>query len=641
MPLYFNAIISALVAAGSAVAIPPVALGGTFFVNLSNPVNLVIGDAQAQGMITNVGYLHPVITASRTTGVGPLAVIFNATASKIAPSLSTIPFFDVYYDWDFGDAAATSQTWQYGTRIGVSNRNTSFGPIAAHVFDEGTYTVTLRARYRGFAGILYTQTTSIVVTVSATNTLSTVYVSNTTLPVAGVDGVPIGANCQLVTVWSQIGTLSNTYKHIMLKSGESWSTDGTASLAQGPGLLGMYGGSTRPSITCAVDNSVIYLNGCSDWRIQDLYITGNGTQGGSKRFINGGSGFLGAGGNYLIQRVEMNDTLMGIGMGTCDGVFVVDCYVHDTYDASQAMGGICMYNSHVTSMAILGSRFSRSPSTHCVRLQGTANTVVQHSQFDSAGGARNALSIRGMGGSVQDGNGYYMWSGEWSENILVSDNVIDNSFLSGTGYALYCGPQAIGHAERVRNVIVERNYIAGRDAQAANFQVVSGLVVRGNIFVTRNGTAIGLGLGGNVGGSPATTDAKFMNNTVYKPDTSVVNGFSVFYFSDAGLGSGLNIANTLVYAPNNTKDGAINGTQATLYVQGGTTGVDGTQFTLTNNSSNVQINTVKPWSVAVPSTYAEYMPNSYAVNSGTYVQMFTDFFNNEITGTRDMGAIQV
>ena len=629
-------------ASGGGVASLPRTYPASFNILLSSPVGATIADGTGVVTINYVGVLNPVITANRTSGVGPLFIVFDALASQAAPSLTTLPFFEVFYDWDFGDSASAAQTWNYGTQAGSATRNTAFGPVAGHVFEgAGSYTVTLRARYRGIGGVLTTQTTTMAVTVSAADTVfasSTVYVSNTALPVAGVDGVPSGATCQLVTSWSALSGLSATYKRILLRAGESWNTDGSVSLAQGPGLLGKYGAGAVPSVTVVANGPAIYLNGCSDWRILDLYITGNGTQGDSKRFIVGGSGYLGAGGHYLIQRVEMNDMLMGLGFSTTSGVGIVDCYVHDTYDASLAMSGICVYSSQVTHLAILGSRFSRSPSTHVVRLQGTATTTISHSQFDSAGG--NALTIRGMAGSVDDGNGHIMWTGEWTDGVVVSDCVIDNSLISDGGYALYCGPQAIGHAERLRNVLVERNYIAGKDAQSANFQVVSGLVVRGNLFSARYALAIGLGLGGNVAGSPATTGAYFMNNTIYKPDTAVTLSFSPFYFSDPGLGSGLLITNTLVYAPGNNRDGAGNGTQATFYVQGGTAGTDGVNFTLSSNSSDMQINTVKPWAAISPVAYADYVPNGYGKGSGAFVPMFSDFFNTEITGTRDMGAIK-
>lgn len=618
----------------------------TFTAVLSNPTGgLTISKASGTCVINYIGQLNPIITASRTSGSGPLFVMFDALASQVSPSLSSMPFFEVFYDWDFGDSVAAGQTWGYGTKAGTASRNTAFGPVVAHVFDEGnSYTVTLRARYRGIAGVLTTKTTTIVVTVTAADVAfssTTLCVSNTALPVAGVGGVPAGAACQLVTSWSALSSLSSTYKRILLKAGESWNTDGTASLSPGPGLFGKYGTGSNPLITVVSNNPVFYMNGSSDWRILDMNLTGDGIQGNSKRFIVGGSGFHGAGGDYLIQRVEINDTLVGIGFGNTNHVGLVDCYIHDAYDASQAMGGICVYNSSVTSFAAMGCRFSRSPATHVVRLQGTARTFISNNVFESAGGERNALTIRGMAGTVYDGNGYVIWSGKWTENVVVSDNIIDNSQVVNGGYAFYCGPQAIGHAERCRNVIFERNFCAGKAAQAANFQVVSGLVVRGNIFSSSYASTVGLGLGGNVAGSPATTSAYFWNNTFYKPDTAATSSYSPFFLSNAGLGSGLELVNNIMYGAGNNRDGSGNGTAATQYVQGGTAGDPGVNFTLTNNSTDAQINSTRPWAVTTPTTYASYAVSAYGVDAGVFVPMFSDFFNYEITGTRDMGAIQV
>jgi hypothetical protein len=63
-------------------------------------------------------------------------------------------------------------------------------------------------------------------------------------------------------------------------------------------------------------------------------------------------------------------------------------------------------------------------------------------------------------------------------------------------------------------------------------------------------------------------------------------------------------------------------------------------FTLVSNSSDTQINTVKPWAATSPVAYADYVPNGYGVDSGVFVPMFSDFFNTEITDIRDKGAFQ-
>src|SRR5512145_1297788 len=78
------------------------------------------------------------LVPSRTSGVAPLAVFFDATGTTRSSTFR--PFHDVEYRWDFGDPV--SGNWQPtdGSRTGRS-RNSATGPVAAHVFGApGTYT---------------------------------------------------------------------------------------------------------------------------------------------------------------------------------------------------------------------------------------------------------------------------------------------------------------------------------------------------------------------------------------------------------------------------------------------------------------------------------------------------------------------
>lgn len=85
--------------------------------------------------------------ASRLSGVAPLAVFFDATATTA--TATTRPFHDIEYKWNFGDPAGSpvnGTTWTNGSRAGASSRNAATGPVAAHVFETpGTYTVALTA----------------------------------------------------------------------------------------------------------------------------------------------------------------------------------------------------------------------------------------------------------------------------------------------------------------------------------------------------------------------------------------------------------------------------------------------------------------------------------------------------------------
>ena len=72
------------------------------------------------------------VSPSRTSGVAPLAVFFDATATTHTDS-NIRPFHDLSYVWDFADAKGES--WRFSGR----DKNTAYGPLAGHVFEgDGT-----------------------------------------------------------------------------------------------------------------------------------------------------------------------------------------------------------------------------------------------------------------------------------------------------------------------------------------------------------------------------------------------------------------------------------------------------------------------------------------------------------------------
>jgi hypothetical protein len=46
------------------------------------------------------------------------------------------------------------------------------------------------------------------------------------------------------------------------------------------------------------------------------------------------------------------------------------------------------------NVTLMGNRFSKSDSTHVVRISGTSNAVVSNNQIDSPGATRNAFTLR-------------------------------------------------------------------------------------------------------------------------------------------------------------------------------------------------------------------------------------------------------
>ena len=83
------------------------------------------------------------LSATRLTGTAPAGILFEASATSPVSSV-VIPYHDIHYTWDFGDAGefqrmATDMPWG-------RDRNLAYGPVVSHTFGAGTYTVTRTAR---------------------------------------------------------------------------------------------------------------------------------------------------------------------------------------------------------------------------------------------------------------------------------------------------------------------------------------------------------------------------------------------------------------------------------------------------------------------------------------------------------------
>jgi surface-anchored protein len=133
-------------------------------------------------------------------------------------SLTTLPFHELGYKWEFSDTS-DSPEWAYGPTTANRKKNLAYGPVVGHVFEKpGTWTVKLTAVATNGKAAMAEKTLTVVVTDPAS--LGTVCVSNTTTPEAGKSGCPVGAAAQVVTSWTGMSSLANTYKRILLKRGD-------------------------------------------------------------------------------------------------------------------------------------------------------------------------------------------------------------------------------------------------------------------------------------------------------------------------------------------------------------------------------------------------------------------------------------
>ena len=208
-----------------------------------------------------------VVAPSRTAGVAPLAVFFDATGTT---GLDGGDFLSAHFTWDFGDAGAGA--W---ATTGLS-RNLATGFLAAHVFERpGTYLVTVDGRDR--TGRLGPAAT---VTITVTDP-ETAYAGAATRCVSRAGdfaGAPAG--CDTVTstdLPAQLAWLNAAARRrLLLRRGETWPAVTLALTGAGPCTLGAFGPGARPilALGSTPGQSAGLLVTGSDWRVMDLDLDG-------------------------------------------------------------------------------------------------------------------------------------------------------------------------------------------------------------------------------------------------------------------------------------------------------------------------------------------------------------------------------
>lgn len=563
------------------------------------------------------GAITPVISVNRSTGVAPLAVTFDALGTT-APALTSLPFGEIHYVWTFGDPAGGA-TWAYGTNPGVALKNEAIGPVAAHVFEtDGDYTVTCWAFYLDSGGTLHSGSATTSITVTDPDTVfaaNTIYISQSGVPVPGVNGVPLGANVQQVTTWNTIETLAQTYKRILLRRGDTWVSTVQVSFDQvsraGPGIIGAYGSGARPLMQMNSDAGAFYLgSNCPEWRIMDLEVDAINLD--SRLFSRVISG---PARETLFLRCELKRARDIVNVDSIVGLTFADCVLGPNANFGTEYGyGI--YSSKNTRLTILGTHITQSggPGAHVCRVQGTVLGVFSNNSMEPRDTAVCTFTMRG----------WAPYTGtEWSENNVVTHNYFAGAV--GTGTTWNAAPQNNESAERIRNFLGEGNFVHAPDSNPAGFSVATGLFIRNNIFVTgRNDTVQFYGT--NTAGSPYPSQGAIYNNTYY----CYASGGSGSAFSFAGTVTGHALKNNIAYKPNVTASVFTNGT--------------GANGTYENNSSDFEVKNTRPWAAVTPGTTpaaaADYTPNaSYAVDGGVWVPVYKNYLWATNSDPRNIGAI--
>jgi PKD repeat protein len=546
------------------------------------------------------------------SGVAPLAVFFDATGTT-APA-TTRPFHELEYRWDFGDTASGS--WTSTPGMPSRSRNDATGPLAAHVFESpGTYTVSLTV-LDGAA----TRTNSVQITVSDPDTVfaaNTLCVGNSQ-PVAGSGGCPEGA---AVLASSDFGAAINnniaSRKRILFRRGDAFTSGGASIRVTGPGLIGAFGSGAAPVMNAVGTDRAIQLSSgttptLKDWRIMDLEITGASASG-----IHGEGGID----QVTLLRLNMHDVHNGVMLSP----FILDYYggQHRLWDQVAVVdstirtiiGGSGGYGLYVGAQrfALMGNLLTDSTaSEHILRTPQIVKAVISHNDMSNPSAGKHTVKIQAWVFNVSPS--------AFSEQIVLSDN----KFTGGAGvdWTVTLGPQDAQRPEKVKDVIVERNWFVPHPSQQAAMMVwAQEVTVRNNIFnlagtLERNAVVVE-----RRGTEPPPANVHVYNNTLY---SNSLGGFFPIRFV---LGAGMVAKNNLGYAPLSTSRGMVSGAALTE-----------------SNTSDAGILLSPGFLGLTPFAPADFVLGalSSAINAGAPAPVFSDFFGRDRPqgGAIDLGATE-
>jgi len=395
-------------------------------------------------------------TASRTSGVAPLAVFFDCinvdgwTSGVVQPELvgDRREYADLEYEWTFDDP--TSGTWAKTTG---ASRNLARGYVASHVFETpGEYTVTLRVTDEAGDAHDYKQT----ITVTDPDTVfsgNTYYVANAPL---GDDG---NAGTSEVAPWETFAKAmaeADAGCRILFKRGDSWSISSAGAISgAGPGLVGAWGTGADPIITQTSTSSsfATMAQAAVDWRLMDLDLAGPGVTAGN-------SGIEGLFDRVLLLNIAIEGFEWQLRRqydcmpSRPDQLAFIDCDIGCGVK-SIAYGAYC----GGTRLAFVGTKFTDQNGSHHLRTWHADKMIIASCQFVGVTGGSHAIKAHNSK-TVSPPDTRYIYiddcdmeGGVYTVNIAAQNNesaeyerdcVVENSIFRGTVdtaiSVVCCGP---------------------------------------------------------------------------------------------------------------------------------------------------------------------------------------------------------
>jgi hypothetical protein len=456
----------------------------------------------------------PMTTASRTSGVAPLSVVFDAigSATGVAQPAGTIPDYGSFtYEWSYGDPG--SGNWNHTGR----SRNSSLGWIGAHVFEQpGTYRVGLKVTNHQGTEFNYHQD------ITVTNP-ETVFASSTYYVAANGNDANPGTLSQPFRTFDRgmAATFgSNGPARLLLRRGDSFTTPtefymGTKT---GPYLIAAFGSGARPSVVTTANGGALFAKAVTDLRVADIAFTMN-----APSPLNYAFGVM-CGPQTTLVRCSLSGYGNTLPIERHDNV-IVDCDILNSM--SYGVYANVPDDNMAVHMAILGCRLDGS-GMHLLRFS-MSRALVGENLFQSTGvtavkqngrtmpspqrhtcvvgnifettvgwvhviGPQNQTSDEHSVDSLIEGNLYRPSSASgtaavllvFGERITVRNNVFD---LAGDSYAFGVRQQGIGpHPTRV---VFEHNTLYRRTGSPLHTMTIDSAdstIVRNNIFFCATGS---------------------------------------------------------------------------------------------------------------------------------------------------------
>lgn len=480
--------------------------------------------------------------ASRTTGVAPLSVTFNAIGTT-GDGIDK-PFHNLAYIWNFNDSNVT------GKRGWASN------PVAAHVFTEpGTYDVDL---------YVYSDTESATDTITVTvDDPETIFSGTDTYAFStggNFDGAPAGSSGVVTSDLATVLGYVDTNRRLLLRRGERW-TCGDGQILNGivgPVYVGAFGSGSGEDLdrgyyendpviqatgSFAGDESVMLWT-ADDVRIEHL------------RFIDGGAnpwGFLGVASlgdhrvkDFLVHKCQFEGSgtvRVPLGFGSD-----VPAY-NDTYNDAFCFWN-CVAQSGETNVTYNGGHNSAigycyfgSASSHIVRLTHFPSGIFIGNTCRNSWGDTHRHNLKFHAQNI-DENSYSV--------------IAENTFIAeGQEYwSVTIGPQDTITNETVRDTIVDGNYFSGTTndlVESLHIMNAYDITIRNNSFLNLSGGGWDYDVidihDGSTAGAPGVSGVLVYNNSAWVGSN---NSHHNTVFLDVDDHSGTLIARNNSYMVGNT-----------------------------------------------------------------------------------------